>query len=263
MSEKILAKLKKMLQQEEGERKAGNLKTAENIAATIKEWLDRHKLELSDVEQKEEENKNPFLIEVIQPDFWGQDLRPSPVLYVVDVCTVIARAYYCRTVYYDNDNTIGIVGRKSDIEITKYIFLQVMRSGLAQCEGEIAESLITPPETYERGSIMEFLSRGLKTPARGDDYRKSFFYGFMNVIDRRLTAIRRKSDLSGSTALVLAEKAVDNYLKSMDNIKEEDAARRLPITLDEIATHRGAKAGENVTLSPYGLNNEFIRELGE
>jgi hypothetical protein len=274
--EDVLRKVRGLLRLAESEQ---NLKTAENIAAKATELLTKYKLDMSEVDLEHQNEIDPFGTIIISPQEWGGFSLPKRIEWTEDLADVIARANFCRALIFQDSNKIAFTGRKSDVDIARYIFTTTLRTALRVCEVELAEVRLKfledsekptqPPRPYDspfdlfRGlSLQDIVNsdfrRGFQMPQEpknieGDDFRYNFFVGFNHTLKRRFDNQRRELE-SNSTALVRVDKEVDNYIQTLElsDLPREEKNRQV----SRIAQEKGISYGYTVDLKANALYEE-------
>lgn len=248
MARDIKEQLRKLIKTELNFREIGNTKAAETYAAKIQELLIKYKFELSEIEDYEEDKTNPLLYKVLTPEKWGEAVKPGRTETTEDLAKIIAENFFCRLLVYIDNNALIFVGREMDVKIATYVFIVVMRTGLATCEIELFKLSDNP--IYRPGiSIRDFT----------DDYRYSFFCGYNGAISRRLENQKTKLQLESSTggaALVRFQKEVDDFVNK--ELKPESDAERFAYREAKLreAFTSGAVAGDCVPLDATGALDE-------
>lgn len=246
---KVLDKLRKLLNQKRGEEELGNKAAAEAFALKIQELLIKHKLELSDIESKEEDETNPITYRTVSPEAWGEDHLPQRVLWTEGLASIIAAHFFCRGLALTESNSVIFVGRVSDIEIASKVFCRLMRTGLNICEAELADILLNCSEEALR------IATRLGAWGKNEDFRFSFFAGFNASIALRLDKGRRALALNAGsqTALARIEKGVDDYVANEFNPEDAPVDELEKRVMHDIFT-MGAKHGAMIDISPDGDN---------
>lgn len=254
----LLKRIKKLITQAEGERDVGNIQAAESFAVKAQELLSKHKLELTDLERIEEDEKNPLTYEMITPDLWGDSEQKSRVEHTEDLAACIAKAYYCRILAVLETNNLIIVGRQADINITKAILANVMRAGIVNCELELAKATL-------RISEIEGAATHWGKTGGNKEFRFSFFSGFNQRINARLEKAFNiiQENAAGSQALVKASKEVDEFVDKLDPVRDEPLPYRA--VLMETAYYRGMDYGSSVNIFPnvFDSKGEGKKQIGD
>lgn len=278
MKEKIIDRIRRLLVQSEGERTINNLGAAESYAAKATELLTKHKLELSDIDFNKLTDSDPLGTQIVYAFEWEGVEFSHRVEWTEDLADIISRANFCRALVFSESNAVGFVGRKSDVEITRFIFITVLRSALRICEVELAglriKALEPPPPPpidpfdalFPRSNFHDFINQfnqeiSIPPPPitiSGDDFRYNFFLGFNQTLRKRLENQRKQLEQT-STALVRVEKDVDDFVGSMDlkDIPLEKQRREL----SRYAMEKGINHGYGVNLDGNGLTENKSKEL--
>lgn len=261
MSERIIEKIQKLLNQAQSEKGIGNEEAGEAFAAAAQKLLIKYKLDIEAVTGHKAKDKDPLTSSVLKPSSWGDEVQDGRVVYSEDLAKVIAENFFCRLLVDLNSNSLIFVGRKSDIEIAQYVFCAVMREGLRKCEGELSQAILASIDT---GGSLDVSLLGERF---NDEFRYSFFCGYNGTIAFRLYEQRRdmEAEAGDCTALVRIEKEVETYI--MEEIKPQSEVhfQEREILL-ESAKRKGVVHGSEASLSAasgLGDNNFQQRSLNE
>jgi hypothetical protein len=181
--ERIVEKLRKLVEHERSARSIGNLEEAETFAGKIQELLLRHKLEMSDVEYRAEEEKEPVLKEFIPAEEWS---RVSATLrlqsWIGILVAAVAKANFCNAVR--SGKGICLLGRASDREACKLTFRYLYEIALE----------VAPREAQAYAMTDQFLHDRLLTGQSGAVLMRTFQsgwkLGYASALYTRLEAQR-------------------------------------------------------------------------
>jgi hypothetical protein len=249
--ERTMRRLQQLLEIEERHRSYGSLAEAEAAATLIQELLTKHKLELSDVERKAEEEKDPMSTETLYPSRYGGNLEKGRVQWAEMIAEAVALAYYCMHLFALDSNILWLAGRKSDTDIAAGVFYRLCRTALTLCERD-----------KEAAKKRAYRSGGKWTGA--ELFRRSYLYGFADAITRRLNQKRAEMDaLAGqSQALVVTRDAVVKYVAKEIEPTEVDS---LPtpemdfeaLKLGMIRGHEANIDGADLSAAPNADNKQL------
>lgn len=237
MNEKIIDRLRKLMQHERSAREIGNIAEAEAFAAKIQQQLDAYNLAMSDIDI--EAAKSTMGME--QTDYkvlfeWQKQL----LIAIADVngCMMVAHSGYAR-----------IVGTSLDRTIVDELYRYFEKLGIDLAQLSLKEY---------KGSG-EYKRKRKKTRAT-HSYKGSFLIGFTLRLSRRL---RDQHDETlavanaASTALIyignkVAEARV--HANSLMNLREVPAKRIASKTYRDPAFAAGLVAGDSIALTAKTLN---------
>jgi hypothetical protein len=197
---KIIEKIQKLINLEEGARSVGSLHEAENAAARLQEFLMKYNLDMETVKAATIEKKAEMDNIVIECDE-KQDKRESnwvPTLYIAiannNLCTI-----------YTNGTKVRIFGHKINVSIVAYI----------------AEQMIAKIRIAEKMSWASYEKANPDGEKRGT-FRRGFFKGAGIGIGVRLRQQRR--DMMQDTnpyavMIVHKEQEVRGYIDEFYGIK--------------------------------------------
>lgn len=178
--ESVINLLRKLMAQADGERAVGNMAAAEAFAAKAQELLLKHKLEMSDVEFAAEELNEPVLGEVIV----GDELLEAKYKYdrkrsdnwVTTLMQACALANFCKIlVHRCGKNTITLVGRETDRETAKALFIYLSKACI-----EMAPREADMNGAYERIERRTWIS----------SFKLGFACAISNRLDRKLEQLK-------------------------------------------------------------------------
>lgn len=244
--ETLIARIAKLLNMSEGARAVGNQHEAEAFAAKVQELLIKHKLEMSEIELKQAAEDDPVEEDSFNPQEHGIRPRRSRMRWQEDLATAVAKAYFCRVVVFRDSNRLRFIGRRTDRQVTLYVYTVLART---------AEKLVKQEyRRYKRAMG----GAGLHT--RG--FNTAFLLGFTAGVTKKLEEERRAMEAAmqaagQSTALVRlsdAHQAVSNYVRAKAYGSAQ--APRPKRSADNSAAYaRGVDAGLKSELPKRGLND--------
>lgn len=244
--DKILEKLRKLMNLKESATTLGNEGEANAAAAGIARLLMEYNLSEEDIPEQEKLD-NPVVSEEIpyktemSNGLWYASLVSTICEYNICRSLIVSIPKGCRM----NRDKFQIVGRKKNVEVVLYLI-----SFLAHQFVTIGKRKY--PE-YKHKCLWEY---GVtpKTPAM---YMKSFLYGCVIGLDKKLDSMKRElQETSNVTALVVASKAeIDEFLKDekIGNARESQAK------IDALCAKEGVAVGKSIEISK-GIHAETVCE---
>lgn len=250
MSEsEIIVKVRKLIEQERGERAVGNSAAAALFAEKVQELCIKYKLERADVEGVQV-NQDPIADFTIFPDRHGYKQQWRRVKWQEDLAAVVAHAHFCQILLIPGSNVLSFAGRRSDREIAGYMFVYLVR----KCE--------------------ELLKVARKSARRRAGFATSFRIAFTEAIALRYRQKRREveerlqreagRDTGGepcASLIVLrdAHKAVADWVN--ENVKKtaKDINGDVSHNLDGYMA--GRKHGQNVSLDANAIETNTRKSL--
>lgn len=255
----IIDKLAKMLRHKESAEQIGSIAEAEAFATRIQELLDKHKLEMSDIQFVELETSEPIEHECVRPDDLGIKQESKRIEWQEDLASAIAHANDCRTLINNYGNWSYFVGRKSDREICVSLLKYFTRLIVEMSDRAASAAKDTEREKL-KAQMSWYTGADLRWHMR--DYRVSFCEGMSNAIQHRLRERRRlrekelEKQKQESTALIHLRntaEAVDSFIN--DKFKESKSKPNIQETRTVYEAYReGRKAGEQIALTSGALN---------
>lgn len=240
--EKVLDRLKKMYEHAKSAKDIGSEAEAAAFAEKLQQLLTIHKVEMSELESKEEDLK----IVESRPDYeqFGVKLRKRRIKWLEDLAVIVANAHYCRVLIVTRGSScVWFVGRPTDVEACKMAY-----GFLAQKAEEIAD------KEYVR-FFYECKAAGNVRRARG--FRDSFLSGFVSRLALRYSEyqenIRRYYSSSGVAIARIksAFDAIDEYLQKKFADRKAKSAKPLENSVSNMAGwSRGRTKADDVELSP-------------
>lgn len=262
VSEKTLDLLRKLIEHERSARAIGSLNEAEAFATKIQQMLSQHKLGMSDVEFDEQEADEPIeWLHVGKNDFeFGS--RKS---WQVRLARTIAEANGCKTVLeggwhsrysklrHYSGNQFYFVGRTSDREICKILFLYFVKLGIHL--EEVCQEQERPTQKFLYVHTLrdweDFCLPAWRKWMK--DWKDSWFAGYSTALANRIWEQHNKTKkaavAAGSNAVVRIEQnivAVEAALKG--KTQKAGSGREGGFNRDGYA--RGKRSGSSVALTP-------------
>lgn len=149
MTDPIIEKLIKLIAHEKSARGIGNQAEAEAFASRIQELLTRHKLSMSEVEFQFREEREPIgRTEVRGYDIGGRS-KTCLTPWRHQIASAIAYANGSHCVYHATDkSTFYFIGRESDREIAKILYVYLIELGEELCTKSAHESRFDEAEKF-------------------------------------------------------------------------------------------------------------------
>ena len=133
----VIDLLKKLIAQEESERKIGNLAAAETFAAKCQELLFKHKLDMSDIEMAAEEINEPVASEVLSAaELLNLGTRQENWAGIL--LNGICKANFCKVIRL-RPNSYTVVGRASDRSAVTALFVYLSKAAMEMGPREAAK----------------------------------------------------------------------------------------------------------------------------
>jgi mannitol/fructose-specific phosphotransferase system IIA component len=230
-STKIIALIAKLKAHEESARNIGNQEEAEAFAAKVAELLTAHKLSMSEVEFKAQDQDNPI----------GKTYSPKAGdVAGISLAQALAKHFYCRVLYASGTHEVVFVGRAVDRETCDYTF-KFLRS---------VSRMLSKKEWKARysGSGMQW-NKGQEGIRWHKSFQMGFVAGIASKLQNQADAVHASVE---STALMLRDQlAVKEYANQLSRGK---AHSRKSASTDYEAYYKGVEHGKNTGL---GQQNQF------
>ncbi|MGN0089590.1 MAG: hypothetical protein ACI36Z_01355 [Alloprevotella sp.] len=250
--EKILSKLKKLMDLKESARNLGNEGEANAAAAGISRLLIEYNLSEEDI-PTEERVKNPVVMEMMPYECrghrgeWYTRLIIALCKYNLCKCTVNSVTQWGKT----KAESFGIIGRRSNVDVVLYLagYLNAQFQSIGRMK-------------YKR------LSRDYKElhshiPMSQAQYMTSFLYGCVVGLVGKYDEMNAHmgQECQGTTELVAtSHQEIDAYIASRMKIDGNRTARK-PQNIQATAYYSGVKTGKDVNLQS-GLEGKDSRNKG-
>jgi len=181
---RILARLAKIKALQAGAQTEAEAQTA---ARLLQELLIKHHLEMSDIEAVELDRTEPVEKEYLDGSEFGFRVQRR-VAWMESLAGVVAKAHFCDNMVVSGSNTVVFVGRKSDRDVAKRIFIYLVSAARELADREAAE--------YKRTFESKY---GWDKPDT-TGFKTSFFTGFVNKIAERYTIQRNEIEAAAKLA---------------------------------------------------------------
>lgn len=200
--EKVLIRVKKLLNKAESCKEIGSMAEAEAFAEGAQKLLAKYKLDTSLLTDVELGVKDPMGSLHIDWSQGGVRHRRKRVAWIEWLAGHVARAHFCRILIYKGSSNILLVGRQSDREVAEYVLVKLVHA---------AEALAQ--EGYWKARYKAQKEGHWDT----NGYKAGFFYGFVNGIKEKYDRLKRsQTENSQAMALVYvrSDAAVVEYMNS-------------------------------------------------
>lgn len=244
--DKILEKLRKLMNLKESATELGNEGEANAAAAGITRLLMEYNLSESDIPEQEKidnpviSEEIPFKTEMSSGNWYGS------------LITIICEYNMCRNLIISIPNNgrmkrskFEIVGRKKNVEVVLYLISFLSHQFVAIGKRDYVK--------YKHDCVSKY---GMK-PKTITVYLKSFLYGCVVGLDNKFKdAQQRLEEEVNITAIVLTAKTeIDNFLKG----EKIGTARSPKSSIDPLCARNGISVGENIEICK-GIHAEKISE---
>lgn len=270
-SDRILEKLKKIKSHAESAASIGSQTEAETFAAMLQNLLDKHKLEMTDLEYEEEQRAEPVGSHRIDySQYEGVKLRRTRVAWIEELANIVARAHHCQILVHSGSSRITLVGRKTDVEVAEYMFIVLHRAAEKLADQEYAKFSIEcvneceecgdPKSTHRSGGTWQHEFKPNWARCRG--FRPAFLQSFILRLERRYNEELEKLRNTGCTALVRLDQADAAVALWMNRKKENGkpavktvAASNAKARYNPEGIKRGRRAADAVSLRANGIKD--------
>lgn len=245
--EKILEKLRKLMNLKESAETLGNEGEANAAAARITHLLMEYNLSEDDIPEQEKLD-NPIVSERIP-----FKANMSDGVWYTNLISIICEYNLCRVLIVSvahngrmKRSQFQIIGRKKNVEIVLFLISFLSNQFVMIGKRDYA--------TYKKVCILKY-NMPPKTPAI---YLKSFLYGcVLGLNDKFDKAKQQLEEISNLNALMLTtENEIDFYLKD-EYIK---AARKTSTpSIDPFSAKRGIETGRNIEINK-GIHAEKVSD---
>lgn len=213
MEEKILDKIRKLHRHAESARNIGSEAEAQAFAQMVNQLLNKHRLELTDIQFEEQRRNEPVTEAEIDFRKYGDTYRGKPVEWkfkrqriewIERLADIVARAHSCQILIMDKTNRLFLAGTETNRQIAEYVLITLMRAAEKLSWDEYAKYFYKCRD--ELGDV---------TLARG--FRHAWLISFIHRIHERFQEEKAKmnQDKTG-TALVRYDREradIDEFLK--------------------------------------------------
>lgn len=259
MKTAIIDRLRKLITHEKSARTIGSVKEADAFAALIQKMLDEHKLGMAEVEWVEREEKEPIAWQHVGKEDQEFQYSDSRREWQTNLARAIARCNSCRMILEsDGGNQLYFVGRTSDRELCKILFLYLMGLAydlnehcVAQDRGEQKFHYVNQLKAWQDYDINAF-----NTWMRR--YKSAWFEGYSEALCDRFRDLynqmmkqAQEAATSGCTALIHINNDIEEVNKSLKDKTRMTTSGRCGDTRNRDGFERGRRSGQSVNLSPH------------
>lgn len=235
--EKIIDRLQKLQAKASSAAELGNEAEALAFAEKVQELLMRHKLDMSVLSIKQQDDEEPLGETWVETR--GKQKRSNWIVRLADAVCV---AYFCRNLVGRNTDAIFIIGRKTDRQIAEFVLLRLIN--FIEAEGKRQHGALRYRLWKEGGDMSE---------AHG--FLASFRLGAVRRISQRLKDLRKaEAAQGGSMALVIVKSDVE-----VEALAKEHTTFTVSATLigggNRAGYQAGDAAGERADISGSGLSS--------
>ena len=254
MNDSILEKLAKIKRHADSAKAIGSDAEAEAFASLLQRMLIEHKLEMTDLEFEEmertEEVEKHYIDYSQYPDI---KMRKTRVEWIERLAIIVARAHFCRTLVHDRSSRVTLVGRKSDAAVAEYMIITLQR---------LLERMSDKKAYYYRLEC----NRSKVPVVPG--YRETYLTSFIVRLSERYEEERRRSESSGSTALIRLSgslQKVDDWFRkarAQGEVTRSNAKSLKPRTNSNHAAYEtGRRDANNVNLRSNAVGSGSTASL--
>lgn len=235
MEEKILEKIKKLINKSESAEKIGSIKEAEAFSAKVQELLAKYNLEMSQIDFTEKTEIDNIVEENMKR--WFSNIGGDSSY---DVMRVVAEFNWCRVYNFGNHshNLMRIIGKPENVEVCKFIHDIC-------CKVFIAESRVAY-KNYVKNE--EYLMDGVRKPVAWDTYARTFLKGCSKGLRVKLESEqeRFKNENEGAYGLI---KVNDAALVEYATKWKSRRGRATSVSRIGDAYNKGVNVGRNVSIN--------------
>jgi len=238
--EKIIDKLQKLQSKAESAATLGNEAEALAFATKVQELLSKHKLNMSVLSIKQQDEEEPMGEDTVQTR--GKMKRAG---WVVQLADAVAKAYYCGLLIMTHSDAIILVGRKTDRQIAEFVLLRLIN--FIEAEGKRQHSALRYRLWKENGDM---------SGAHG--FIASFQVAAIRTIRTRLQALRQ-DEMSSSTDMALViTRSTEEVKARVDELKDPKAknlSTKLRHGWNAAGNAAGEAAGKKADITGSGLSS--------
>jgi hypothetical protein len=241
---RILDKLKKAYAKQKSAELIGSEAEALAFAAKIKELLSIHKIELSEIQQREQDEVDPMSRRLVDFHSAGITVRRCRVGWQETLADLACRAYFCTFAVTRGSSHLWFYGRGSDLDAAEQVFLYLVR---------VADNLAD--REYVR-FFHECRRAGDVEAARG--FRTSYLEGFTHRLAERYREEEeraRRTYASTNLAMVRLTDALETTRTYMKNFTTKASGLGGRGLRNDEGWRRGRRDAENL---PIGQNQRQV-----
>lgn len=223
---KILDKIRKLKAHADSAAAIGSEAEAQAFAQMVNALLNKHRLEMTDIQFEEERKNEP--VEQSEIDFYvyGSTHRGKPVdwkhkkmrvEWIEKLAMIVAKAHSCEILVAERSNRLWLVGSKTNREIAEYVLVTLMRA---------AEGI-----SYKEYLKYFYKMRDLGRVEHARGYRHAWLIGFINRIAARFDEEKTKmqNDATGTALVRFDASAADvrNFMASNFNMRAKSVTKSI------------------------------------
>lgn len=251
MDNKVIDKIRKLIKLEESATKVGSIAEAANAAERIRELLQAHNLEMSQISMQEPEKEEA----VTSDRFYPEELtKPHEGDWIRSLTEVIGRFNNCRVIGTGKSvGAIYIVGTQTNSQVTWYTVSQL-------------SNRLRPMAKQAWKDYKGFEKR--------NTFIRGYYIGAVRGIDTKLTEEKereraqaskdRNNGLENTNALMIVNmddlmtKKVQSYINANFNV----GTRRARTTKSASGWSQGFEAGKSMSINSGVGSSNTVRRLG-
>ena len=247
--EKILEKIRKLLNLKESARKVGNEGEAYAAAKGVRRLLLKYNLSMADVGDGETKEN----IDIGETDYISYNDKYG--YWKRGLLQVLCEFNFCQGLIQTGLKSFSIVGERQNIIVVRQLFeylaatfkhlaSEKFRNWLFESAQDVAEYAAVKGKWIPFDYLVDAIKK--------KEHRTFFRSYYKGAVDGLYEQYRQMQATSEEKALVVTYRnAIDEFLKTMDNYSGKTFhERKKKPTLYADAYFKGVKDGENVSLSP-------------
>jgi hypothetical protein len=240
----IIDTLRKLIAHQKSAERIGSEAEAAAFASKVQELLEKHHLEMADVDVEIEDDG--VTTETVLPDDFGLPRRR--IRWFEILAAIVARSHFCETAIWRGTgrSVFTLIGRAVDREIAKFMIVYLSRAGRSLCEFELQR--------------MRLRGRRIK----GRAWRHSFLDAFAAAIALRYHAqmAATRSLYSGDALMVIdrARKDVADFAANPDRFAATKPLAR-SLRFSPLGALLGRHHGNEIDLQKKPLSGSSPRGL--
>lgn len=246
MTQKVMDRLRKLLNKATSAREIGSVPEAEAFAAKARELLEKYKLDMSEVSLEEQEKEEPVGYgETVTP----KHAKAKPENWSSDLAWYVAAHFCCRILVFQKSNKVLLVGRPTDRAICAYVIERLLHFGEDECGRQF------------------WRERGRRQRATGSwampNWKASWYLGYVTALRDRFAEQTRATSTGVALVLRKSTEAVDLFIAERCKPSKKKAKRQAPRrkgALDGGAFDLGTDAGQKPSLTANGIGEGSPRD---
>lgn len=247
-------KVKKLLNHAESAHELESEAEALAFASKAEEIMAEYKISTAEVEAVVLDEQDPITRELIEPSLHeGMKACKQRRGWEDILAHAVAYGHYCHQVVIKNTNARWFVGRKSDVEVAKYVFIRLAHFAEDQAKRDYRKARRTAKQNGEK-----FNGRG---------YMTSWRMAFAQTVKRRYAELEeerkeRLEDDGQSTALVHLRDERAKVREWLDkNMSTRKASGTKARQSNVAGAMKGQRAGKKVSLRGDGVKGSSQGQL--